>query len=658
MRAVVQGIDAKESWDRYLRIEGEYSDIRNVRKTIAWIRDEFAAAARRTNRFGTARLVLIDTASIGDVESEIPSLEAFAAKVGMEDFSQAEQMEAYKEEYGSATQRQSRRARIVAKQLAALAVLEKLAAQWPQSGDPVAAWLNPALANRLEKAGIFTLRALVEWINGKGKRWWSSIPAIGEGKGERIKEWLQAHEGSIRLTIGGHVKVARSQLRAEDLQLIVPKATAVVPINKLVVPAELDGSEGVFRAPRHLCMLSAQNDYEAVLIWVKSKKGLSREEIAALKKKRGIDPSASEGPLDWLNYLSHTQRAYLKEVERFLLWAVVERKKPLSSMTLEDCTAYRDFLANPSPSDRWCGPSGGVGRWSPLWRPFAGPLDPGAQRYSIVVLKSFYRFLMDQCYVVGNPWNGVTKPRAPNPKAVRGRSLTRAQWAFVLDQASRLPERSTNRRMVFALRFLYATGLRLHEIIGCKLGDFHFVSYPPEDGETETVEGFELHVTGKGEVDRVVPVPDEAMEELSRYLACRGLEPMPDAPSNQNVYLLGRATDVDKTAPWLAWAKHPVDPQAGIAGSTLYDQLKRFFEKCATVLADSDEKGAQRLRAASTHWMRHTHATHAIEAGIPLDVVQDRLGHEDPATTMNYVTTEERRRMKALQKMFPKRRAA
>ena len=47
MRAVVQGIDTRASWDRYLKLEGEGTDQRLVRSTIAWIRDEFAAAAQR-----------------------------------------------------------------------------------------------------------------------------------------------------------------------------------------------------------------------------------------------------------------------------------------------------------------------------------------------------------------------------------------------------------------------------------------------------------------------------------------------------------------------------------------------------------------------------------------------------------------------------------
>ena len=73
MRAVVQGIDGRSSWDRYLRTEGEASDQRLVRSTIAWIRDEFAAAAQREDRHGTARLVRIDVATIADPRSTCPA---------------------------------------------------------------------------------------------------------------------------------------------------------------------------------------------------------------------------------------------------------------------------------------------------------------------------------------------------------------------------------------------------------------------------------------------------------------------------------------------------------------------------------------------------------------------------------------------------------
>ncbi len=60
MRSVVQGLDPRDSWERYFRVEGEVTDQRAVRATIAWIREEFAAAAKREDRFGTARLVRLD----------------------------------------------------------------------------------------------------------------------------------------------------------------------------------------------------------------------------------------------------------------------------------------------------------------------------------------------------------------------------------------------------------------------------------------------------------------------------------------------------------------------------------------------------------------------------------------------------------------------
>ena len=97
------------------------------------------------------------------------------------------------------------------------------------------------------------------------------------------------------------------------------------------------------------------------------------------------------------------------------------------------------------------------------------------------------------------------------------------------------------------------------------------------------------------------------------------------------------------------------DPKAGIASSTLYGQLKTFFTECADVLARTDPKGAQRLAAASTHWLRHTHGAHAVAAGTPLDVLQQNLGHASLDTTTIYTTSEERRRMKAVQAFWEKK---
>ena len=67
-----------------------------------------------------------------------------------------------------------------------------------------------------------------------------------------------------------------------------------------------------------------------------------------------------------------------------------------------------------------------------------------------------------------------------------------------------------------------------------------------------------------------------------------------------------------------------------------------------------DAKGAERFARASMHWMRHSHASHAIAGGMPIEIAQQNLGHASLATTTVYVTTEKRRRMKAVEAFWRK----
>ena len=471
MRSVVQGLDPRHSWERYLQIEGEASDQRTLRATIAWIRDEFAAAAKRLERPGTARLVRMDVSQLAGPARELPSLEAFAQERGLEDFGQAEQVAAFEDAYGPATQRARQRARLITRQLEALRWLEGLVAQAPQAGDSVAAWLHPALAAHLEAADIFTLAQLVERINGVGRRWYAGIPAIGAGKAQRIVDWLQglanafedgsnySSEGptdhSFGLQLGRHVALPRRQLFAHELQAVVAPATAIRPLEKFLVPAELDGSQGLYRRPQVQCLLKASNDHQAILAWLRSKHGLTPEQKAQLLARRrqrtaGLPTEAdsvTEPGLDWLQALSHTQRAYRKEAERFLLWAILHQGRALSSMSNEDCTAYRDFLADPQPRSHWCGERARE-RWSPLWRPFEGPLSASAQRHAITILKNLYGFLVDQNYLMGNPWSAVVVPRTSGPKVNAGRSFTLVQLQYDLYQAGKMKRPKIERMAV------------------------------------------------------------------------------------------------------------------------------------------------------------------------------------------------------------------
>ncbi|MDQ2734014.1 MAG: integrase, partial [Pseudomonadota bacterium] len=302
MRAVVQGVDLAASWDRYLSVEGEHQDLRKVRSTIAWIRAEFAAAAKRHAKPGTARLVLMDAQGVAEDVPTLPSLAAFASERGLEDFAEAEQQEAFIEAYGPGTEseRISRRARLIRRQLEALRWLEKLVAQDPGSDDRVSAWFEPTLASRLDKAHLPTLADVAARINGVGARWWTVVPGVGATKAQRVVDWLRSHQASTGLVVGGHVAVPRTQLQTAELAQVVGRATAVVPFEKFVVPGALDGSDGRFRAPLHQCLLEAKNDYEAIAVWLASKH----------------DPNGTGK--------TATHRAYRKEAERLLLWAILE----------------------------------------------------------------------------------------------------------------------------------------------------------------------------------------------------------------------------------------------------------------------------------------------------------------------------------------------
>jgi site-specific recombinase XerD len=317
-------------------------------------------------------------------------------------------------------------------------------------------------------------------------------------------------------------------------------------------------------------------------------------------------------------------------------------------MTTEDCIEYREFLADPQPRSRWCAQRNRE-RWSPLWRPFEGPLAPSAQRQAVTILKNLYAFWVDKNYVMGNPWTGVTVPRSAQPRLNTGRSLTMAQWRLVREQSKQLPDTSSSRRLRFALSLLYATGLRLSEAVAARVDDLDWVEYPPDADDSEHVEGWLLNVVGKGAKLRQVPVPVDVVGELATYMVSRGLDPDPQGGGNQGAYLLGKASDVADVAPNLASAAG-YDAKAGVAANTLYDQLKRFFTDCAGVLKGrGDAKGAERLARASTHWLRHTHASHSIAKGVRVEVAQQILGHASLATTTVYVTTEQKRTMKAIE---------
>ena len=184
--------------------------------------------------------------------------------------------------------------------------------------------------------------------------------------------------------------------------------------------------------------------------------------------------------------------------------------------------------------------------------------------------------------------------------------------------------------------------------------DLQWFEYPPDASDDQPVQGWMLRVIGKGQKEREVPLPVDVVSELARYMESRGLDADPEDIGNQGAFLLGKASDAAERAPGLSNGQR-IDPRQGIAATTFYDQIKAFFAGCAGVLrGQGDAKGAERFERASTHWMRHSHASHAIASGMPIEIAQQNLGHASLATTTIYVTTEKRRRMKAVEAFWRK----
>ncbi|GAA0830692.1 phage integrase family protein [Cupriavidus pauculus] len=612
LRAVAQGLSPHTMWARYLADAGAFDGGPRVHRMTAWIRGELGAAAARGGDFARARLLRLDLAPPG--AAPLPSLADFARAEGLDGFREAEQMSAYEAAFGPALARQRRRTALLHRQLDAIYALEAQVAQPVSPADGCEAWLVDAVATRLRRAHLTTLGDLVAFLRAQGPGWWRLLRGIGARKAHAITAFLRAHGDTLGAVPVPEVHVAETPVMTTEAAC--SPCSACVPLERFTPPSALDGRTGAYRCPRAQCRLTADNDRDAILAWLASK---------------GDGAVGAEGAVN------ATQRAYRKEAERFLLWVVLVRRCALSSATIEDAVAYRGFLLAP-PAD-WCSVRTQP-RWSARWRPLAGPLSPASCAYALGVLGNLYAFLVDQGYLSGNPWRAVRAPRTLTPGLDPGRSLSAEQWAFVLAELEALPQTSANQRLQLALPLLYETGLRLSELIAATTDDLRC----ERQGDGGAADAWWLSVVGKGGRLREVPVPPDRIAQLGAYLRARGLEDDPRQASG--VALLGAATDRAERAPWAR--PQTIDPAAPIAPSTFHRQIKTFFQRCAARIVAADAPAAARLLCASTHWMRHTHVSHALAGGVPIEVVQQNVGHASLGTTSRYVRTEAARRQGAM----------
>ena len=104
--------------------------------------------------------------------------------------------------------------------------------------------------------------------------------------------------------------------------------------------------------------------------------------------------------------------------------------------------------------------------------------------------------------------------------------------------------------------------------------------------------------------------------------------------------------------PLVASLSKNADAQKGISRSGLYRVLTDFFEAAALKAEEKSAADAAKLRAGSTHWLRHTFATTALKE-MDINIVQNAMGHASIGTTSRYLTPEEAQIAKAMKKMAP-----
>ena len=388
------------------------------------------------------------------------------------------------------------------------------------------------------------------------------------------------------------------------LEMPLPPSNCIAPLERFAPPSHLSGEVGSNRADLKRCRIDARNDYEALLAW------LSMWESG-----------------------SPTHRAYRKEAERFLLWSVLEIGKPFSSLTTPDCANYRRFLSDPQPAERWIGKP--AQRWSADWRPFKEPLKSASVRQAEVILGALCEWLVGQRYLDSNPFAGLSTQSFSRKSKGTDRALSNSLWehvnGFALKQINNQSltdgQRASYRRIRFVMSFAYHTGLRLHEMVNAKTGDLRLVS-------AMTGEQWWLDVIGKRQKYREVPISPEIMNEINAQLRDRGLRPV--GLTAAETAIIGKLRGEFREA---------------LSPSALYQALKAFFKEVADEMVETNPIHAERLLKASTHWLRHTHGSHAVANGVPLAIVRDNLGHANIATTSIYVHTDRDERYKAMVNM-------
>ena len=286
----------------------------------------------------------------------------------------------------------------------------------------------------------------------------------------------------------------------------------------------------------------------------------------------------------------------MTEVDDLLTWLAVERGRSPNTLSAyrRDLLAYTGWL-----TERGTTVAGAVeadvAAYIGVLR--AGGKAPASVARASVAIRSLHRFLVDEGVLDHDPSADVDAPRVPSslPKALAEDEVLRLLDAVVGDGPLVLRDRA-------ALEVLYGTGIRISELVGLSLADVD-------------LDAGLLRAFGKGSKARIVPLGRPARRALAEWLdpSGRGLvapERWARRGDAEAIFLSARGTRLTRQGAWLV------------------------------VKGYGDRVGLSGL--LSPHVLRHSCATHMLDHGADIRLVQELLGHASISTTQVYtkVSTE------------------
>jgi len=299
------------------------------------------------------------------------------------------------------------------------------------------------------------------------------------------------------------------------------------------------------------------------------------------------------------NVSAHTLRAYTTDLEQFLAFVASRRGRRASEVTVDrfDVESVRGFL---------------------------GALhDRGLTRAStarhLAALRTFARYLVREGLLQEDPTVLVGAPRKEQtlPAHLEGDEMTRLLEA---------PDSSTpaGRRDRAILELFYASGLRLSELVDLDLDDTNLSARI-------------VRVRGKGGKERLVPFNRATAKALRSMLA--------DHPTATSGLRTENSEKKSRRSVPGSRRRHPLflNLRGGRLTTRSVDRIVRRYVREAAI-----------AQGISPHALRHTFATHLLQAGADLRAIQELLGHARLSTTQRYTHLDVNRLMEVYQRAHPK----